>query len=172
MKRFLTSTKARPKSIDINSATEVIDLESQKDVVDEPKPKARRRLTRYNKAWETTFKWVTELASNPHAGYCTDCHTEVRVGHGGQDDLRKHSVTMKHQAAAKASRGNASIANHVQNNGIVSTSSQSGDAVTHAEAIFVQTLAATNSSFASADKWMSAIKVSKTILMLTLPRNP
>ncbi|GFR78928.1 connexin 27.5 [Elysia marginata] len=148
MKRFLIQVTPE-------SASEQTQAGSAHSKEPEPKAQKTRRYTSYNKSWESQFPWVTAHHSDVHKAFCSSCNSSISIAHGGKDDLRKHSVSVRHNENANAIKQAGNVGTFFKR----ANSTQDLDAsVIKAEAIFVQTLAETNSSFASAEKWVSAFK--------------
>lgn len=66
------------------------------------------KFTKYSKVWETNFKWVkaSEREKEPDQyAYCKVCKKDVRIAKGGQYDLTKHEISIKHKQNAIAGVG-------------------------------------------------------------------
>lgn len=57
--------------------------------------KRPKRLVKFNKNWSKSFNWL-EGGKNEHAAKCTICSINFKIGHGGENDVRKHSKTQQH----------------------------------------------------------------------------
>ena len=52
---------------------------------------------------------LTGLRRGPNFAHCDHCGTEISIGHGGVNNVKKHLATTKHQEMVKHSSGNQSL---------------------------------------------------------------
>ena len=78
--------------------------EEKEDGVEEvpgPCPAKKKRLVSYNKKWEETHSWVKPVSGELSRVFCNLCRREFSVGHGGENEVKKHASTEIHKRAQK-----------------------------------------------------------------------
>ena len=46
---------------------------------------------KYNKSWQDSFDWVSQVKEDYHAPRCNICNKVFSIGSGGVSDLKQHS---------------------------------------------------------------------------------
>ena len=60
-------------------------------------PKRKRRYTcRYQDKWTGEYQRVCKSRQGIEHGFYKVCVIDIKVDHGGENDLKKHSITKKH----------------------------------------------------------------------------
>lgn len=70
-------------------------------------PKRQKRECSYQSEWKSSG--ISASRRGPTFAHCDICGTEISVGHGGVNDVKKHMATSKHQDMVKNSSGNKSL---------------------------------------------------------------
>ena len=104
--------------------------------------KRPKRECSYQTEWKNCG--VSTSRRGPNFAHCDYCGTEISIGHGGVNDVKKHLATTKHQEMVKHSSGNQSLR-------ALFAQSPIEESVTRAEVLFANFVAEHNLSFYLAD---------------------
>lgn len=63
--------------------------------------KKKKSLCTYLKKWEEEYNWLRPVQGNPTQARCMICANEFKIGHGGLNDVKKHSLRIKHVSKSK-----------------------------------------------------------------------
>ena len=107
-----------------------------------PPPKRYKRECKYQTEWKKCG--VSASKRRPQYAYCDYCRTDIGIGHGGVNDVKKHLSTSKHQEMVRGSSGSCDIATLFAQSSIE-------ESVTRAEVLFANFVAEHNLSFYLAD---------------------
>ena len=67
------------------------------------------KKTKYNKSWQDSFDWVSQVKEDYHAARCNICNKVFSIGSGGVSDLKQHSKTAKHTKNAALMKGQSAF---------------------------------------------------------------
>ena len=105
-------------------------------------PKRPKRECSHQTEWKNCG--VSASRRGPTFAHCDYCGTEISIGHGGVNDVKKHLATSKHQEMVKNSSGNQSLRT-------LFAQSPIEESVTRAEVLFANFVSEHNLSFLLAD---------------------
>ncbi|XP_041112853.1 uncharacterized protein LOC121319467 [Polyodon spathula] len=105
----------------------------------------KKRGVSYRRQWKANYDWVRESAKGKSRIFCNICNCDLLIKHGGQNDIYRHSLTMKHQRFTRKKRAADQL-------------TQTASAILQAEAAFVNMLAEHNISFSAGNNILKFIK--------------
>ncbi|XP_033890693.3 uncharacterized protein LOC117420980 [Acipenser ruthenus] len=105
----------------------------------------KKRGVSYRRQWKANYDWVRESEKGKSRIFCNICSCDLLIKHGGQSDIHRHSITMKHQRFTRKKRAADQL-------------TQTASAVLQAEAAFVNMLAEHNISFSAGNNILKFIK--------------
>ena len=109
---------------------------------DGPERKRAKRECSFQSDWKTSGISVSKRGSN--YAHCDSCGTDINIGHGGVNDIKRHFATAKHQEMVKVTSSNQSLRNLFKQSPIEQS-------VTRAEVLFANFIAEHNLPFLLAD---------------------
>lgn len=72
-----------------------------------PPKKKLKRLSRFQKTWESDFDWCRKVYDNEYEAHCTLCNRKFSIGHGGRNDVTTHSKSDVHIRNVSAARSSS-----------------------------------------------------------------
>ena len=76
---------------------------------DTPPKKKKKYIQRFKAEYSDAWPAVKPSSRGDIFAYCTVCHIDFSVQHGGRDDIRKHCTTKKHGDSLNASKSSNKI---------------------------------------------------------------
>lgn len=70
-----------------------------------PKPKEKRYVCKYLNSWEKEAEfqgWLTRSVKGEDHAFCRLCMKNIKIDHGGKNDLMKHVLSAAHQSSKKS----------------------------------------------------------------------
>ena len=116
--------------------------------------KQKQHVQQYQDEYSKMWPCISQSKKGDTHFFCTICCSDLRCKSTDANDVEKHVSTSSHFKCEKLKKEMLSIASFFQN---MSKNNDKLDVI-RAEAIFVKTLAETNSSMASSDRWNAAFK--------------
>lgn len=92
-KQYPLIQKVDKITTDSSSDTDGYDTENEK--IKQPKMARKKRKVCYNKHWEEKYNWLKKSSSVEYA-QCTLCICSFTISHGGENDIKKHMKSNKH----------------------------------------------------------------------------
>lgn len=65
-----------------------------------PPKKKFKRLVKFNNTWLKNYVWIMS-AQNEYQAHCKFCCCNISISHGGENDFKKHEITIKHSQFVK-----------------------------------------------------------------------
>jgi hypothetical protein len=59
---------------------------------------------KFNFEYTAEFTFISKSTLGENYAFCTLCHADISITHGGRDDIRKHCTTHKHVAAKSSAK--------------------------------------------------------------------
>ena len=78
---------------------------AEADAVSEPKVKKKKYLVRFTNQedkWGTQYPFLKQSTRGKTYALCKTCNTDFSIGHGGDNDVKKHLELKKHLECLKA----------------------------------------------------------------------
>ena len=106
--------------------------------------KKQKSMQKYRKEYSKEFPVFTTSSKGDTFAFCTLCCVHLSVAHGGRDDLKKHTRSVKHLDLTRQQGKNLKLDTFF-------VSDKDGDSVIKAEVLFTQFLIEHNIPIAAAD---------------------
>lgn len=86
------------------------------------KASGQRRLTKYNKVWETEFDFIREVTTDKHSAKCIICSKVFKISGSGIGQIKIHASTLKHNSIKSSQLGLKSQSRFIQSGGTIQLS--------------------------------------------------
>ena len=99
------------KQVTIKQQKQLIMAERKK----KPPKKKQRYTCKYQDKWTVEYPWVCKSRQGIEHAFCKAkvCVIDIKVDHGGKNDLKKHSITEKHIRLQQSQNTTAPVTNFV-----------------------------------------------------------
>lgn len=67
---------------------------------------------KYSKEYEKLYKFIQPSKNGDLYAFCTYCKSDIKIAHGGKNDLKHHIGSDKHKRIARSIAGTPGIAGH------------------------------------------------------------
>lgn len=118
-----------------------------------PPRKRKRYYSKFNADWLKAFDFLHRSKKGEQYAFCTFCHTDFSISHGGKNDIEKHRDTEKHRDSYKRRFQQSTLKTMFNKD-----SGGMEDKVCQAEVMFVEYLVEHNLPFAAADHFTKIAK--------------
>lgn len=74
-----------------------------------------KRLVKFNTNWTAKYEWLRK-SDGDHFAQCVLCKTKISIGHGGENDIKKHMKTVGHINSIAACRSSGKVTEYFARN--------------------------------------------------------
>lgn len=68
-------------------------------------------MCKFNDSWKHTYAWLSKSKNNECGAYCNLCKVPFLIGHGGENDVKKHMNSERHRTFIKTASSSRKIDN-------------------------------------------------------------
>ena len=76
------------------------------------KQKSVKYDCKYNKEWEKMHSFIKPSKLGDLHAFCSYCNCDIKVSHGGKNDITHHVKSDKHKKAERSVKGTAGLSSH------------------------------------------------------------
>ena len=121
---------------------------------EKPLSKQGKYKIKFNNVWKLEFRWVQNSPKGSEFAHCSACKQDIKITHGGRNDLKRHSDTPSHKQKL------GSISNTPTVSSLLGGSTTSLEyKVAFTETVFPNLIVEHNIPFLVADHFSDAVKV-------------